>query len=244
MEIDGNTNILHRLIKTYVAQSDWEKVEETYRKYISLAESHGPILRDVGMALCKNNKHEYNSKEFNEGLKLLQKAINMDETDVEALSNLGGVYFKNRDKNNDYLKNSRDCYKKAHIIAPENPYPLGNYIACELLMKKDPDILAYFKPIIERAQNLCVKQIEVKTNIPWAYFDLGTFYLYLGKLEESKNYFEQAIQNSSYDWMVSTCRERIQTFIDKGIDIKYLKDINTLLKKGEKEVRDRNNTAA
>jgi tetratricopeptide (TPR) repeat protein len=206
MEIEGNATILHRLIKAYVALSDWENVEETYRKYVSHAESHGPILRDVGMALCKNKKHKYNSEKFSEGLELLQRAIDMDEEDVEALCNLGGVYFRNKDENENYLIQSRDCYKIAHDVAPENPYPLGNYIACELLIKEDETILDYFKPIIEKAQNVCEKQAEVKTNIPWAYYDLGIFYFYLGDLEESERYYEIAIKNSPLQknlWVVS-----------------------------------------
>ncbi|MBN1364742.1 MAG: hypothetical protein JW976_08060 [Syntrophaceae bacterium] len=232
LQIDRkNVQVLHRLIKTYMALNNWDLIEKHYRNQKTLAMTKAAVIRDIGMSLCK--KYRDDPGKYTEGQSLLQKAVEINGNDVEALCNLAGTYFKKRGDDPDNLSKARDNYKRAHYIAPENPYPLGNYIACELILKKEPAIIEYFKPLIERTLHLCHKQIEVKTNLPWACYDLGTFNLYLNRPYESLKYYAKAIKTSSESWMVETGRSRIQEFIDAGIKLEWSEMVNTFLKIGE-----------
>ncbi len=237
LEIDeNNVQVLQRLVKAYVSIADQKsrvRVERIYRKYKDLADSSAPILRMVGMSMCKNENHKYDSDKYNEGLNLLKEAINRNTYDVEALCNLGGIYFKYKNRSKENLQLSRDNYKKAHNIKPEDPYPLNNYIACEILLNNSIDTVEYFNPLIKKALKVCRKQIEVKTNLPWALYDTGMFNLYLNKPEESLEYYAKALKYSSESWMAGTSRSRIEEFISKKIVPDRFVIINNFLKTGE-----------
>jgi len=131
------------------------------------------------------------------------------------------------------LKKAFENYQEAYCIDPTNPYALGNYIACELLMKKDLFIIECCYLPLKEAIKRCKKQIEVNTNLPWAFYDLGLFYLYLKNPYESIKYYAKAINTSTKAWMISTGRSRIDEFIENDIKVEGLKMISTFLRAGE-----------
>ncbi len=227
LEVDSeNVNAMHRLIKTYLAlDNSASKLLEVLNKYQDKLQFHAPALRDMGVALCQIYPPE--SKEFLKGLGYLEKAVDIDPRDIDALCSLGGVY-----RRQGKADKAIDHYRRAHHLDPTNPYPLGNYVAVDLVHKGDIDIVQYFRSHIQAAADRCLKQIEVDVNLPWAFFDLGIFYLYLGDPNTSIAYYAKGIDSASNDWMIHSANKTITSFIQKGIPLAGVELINKLLKNG------------
>jgi SLOG in TRPM, prokaryote len=59
-------------------------------------------------------------------------------------------------------------------------------------------------PAISAAVQRCRDQVEVGMNLPWAYYDLGVFYLVLNQPYASLTAYAKAIQLSSAEWFLAT----------------------------------------
>ena len=157
-----------------------------------------PILRDLGVALCKLHKDNPKGAEYRRGQALLEQANQMHKPDPDALGSLGGTW-KTLDPDM-----ARDYYRRAYELAPTDPYTAGNYLVAETVYRRDLSAVPLMAPAIQAAMQRCRDQIEVGMNLPWAYYDLGTFLMVLGRPYESLRVYAKAIQLSPADWFVST----------------------------------------
>jgi len=217
-----NLSVLQRLVKTYMAMSEWGKIEKLFRCEREKLGTQAPILRDVGVAICKANidgNQITDTTKYQEGLDLIRAAIAIDPEDIETHCCLGGSC---RPIN---LEESVAHYKTAFGIDPSNPYALGNYIEVLLLLKKDVSILSYFEPLIKSAIIRCDKQIAVKANLPWALYDLGKFNLLIGRLKESLYFYCLAVLKSPSPWMILTGGRSLSEMADKGLDVPGIESI-------------------
>ena len=213
---------VHRLIKTYLALGDKKKTTLLLEKYEAVLETYPPALRDVGVAFCQANRPAHD--DFEKGQTLLRAATEHHPHDVDALCSLAGTY-KRRGQRAEALA----LYRKAHRLEPTNPYPLGNYIAEELLAKRDVSLLDYFHPMLQEAIGRCRKQIEVRINLPWAYFDLGIFRLYLGDPDFlSLHDYARGIASATQDWMVRAAFTTLDALRKAGMTLPTL-DLATRL---------------
>jgi len=189
-----NIDIAHRIAKMAISIGKWEKAISMLQKFID--SKNAPILRDLGIAMWKN--YPKDSKEFQKGREYLEEAIRLDPTDSDALASLGGLW-KDIDEDK-----ARFYYKKAFEINPTDQYSLGNYLIYEIRKQENLDPIFLSRTLIRDAIKKCNNQIEVEINIPWAFFDIGLFHLFLGEIQESLDNYLMGIKFSTDDWMIFT----------------------------------------
>lgn len=182
--------------KLAITLGEWKTAEEVLSKQVD--SGYPPILRDLGIAICKLLRDKPNSEEYKKGQKYIETAIKADPKDTDAISSLGGTY-----KGIDGEK-VRKLYHQAFEVDTSDPYPLGNYLECEIIHNKDVSIIPVFHGYINDAINRCRDQADVGMNLPWAFYDMGKFYLLLGKSYESLTAYAKAIQLSTASFMIDT----------------------------------------
>jgi ppGpp synthetase/RelA/SpoT-type nucleotidyltranferase len=217
-----NPDLAYRIGKLAIVLGNWDKAIEILTKH---AESkHQPILRDLGVAMCK--KHEYGSPEHTEGLAHLEAACESShDGDPDAFASLAGAWKRiDADKMCDY-------YCRAFQIDPTDPYALGNYVECEIIRQKDTSPVTHMKPLIEASIQRCRDQADVGTNLPWAFYSMGRFYLLLGMPYESLSSYAKAIQLSA-DWMIDTSIKSHDLLQDVGSELPGYDWIRMLLAAG------------
>ena len=146
---------------------------------------------------------------------------------------------------------AKELYYNAFEIDPTDPYPLGNFIELEIAESKDVSFLSMLVPVIKGAIERSRDQIDVEMNLPWAYFDMGKFYLFLNKPQESLSHYAKAIQVSKSPWEIETSLsslERMEAVKDRLHGFQWAKALlvlglsmklgdNSILKRSEIEPR-------
>ena len=173
---------------------DWELVIAILSKFIE--NNNAALLRDLGISTLKY--YPEGSTYYNQGKLYLEKAIELDPTDFDALASLGGYYKKfDEDK-------ARECYRRAFELNPNDPYSLGNYLIYEIRKLKNLDPILISQPTIKAAIERCAVHIDLEVNMPWAYFDKGLLNLFLGNFQESFDSYLLGIKYCSDDWIITT----------------------------------------
>jgi tetratricopeptide (TPR) repeat protein len=127
--------------------------------------------------------------------------------DIDAISSLAGTWKGIDDEM------SKDLYLQAYELDPTDPYPLGNYTELEVAEKKDISFLAMLKPSILGAIERSQDQIDVNMNLPWAYYDMAKFYLFLNRPEESLQLYTKAVQVSKSSWEIETSLRSLERLV-------------------------------
>ena len=150
----------------------------------------------LGFAKTKRNRKAY--RKFLEGREDFIIAQRKNPNDSDLYAAIAGSY---KDINDDL---ALYYYRKAYNTNKKNPYPFGNLLILELMKKHK---FMFSKKRIKEITTLIEvreSQIEKFEDIPWAFFDLGMFFLFLGKLEKSIDYYLLAIRFSPNEWMIKT----------------------------------------
>jgi ppGpp synthetase/RelA/SpoT-type nucleotidyltranferase len=233
----GRLKVLHRLVRTYRAMEGGdEKIHALLQTDRAEIEAFPPALRDVGVAYCQ--AYPAGSDEFATGQGLLRQATAANPGDVDALCSLAGTLRRQArgaaspDERGALRQEARALYREAHQLDPTNPYPLGNHIAEELLETKNLRVIEYMRGSIQRASDRCRVQVHARINLPWAYFDLGLFHLYLGQPYEGLGYYARGILASSRNWMVRTAFKTLDDFAAHGIAIDGMSWASMVLEMG------------
>jgi ppGpp synthetase/RelA/SpoT-type nucleotidyltranferase len=191
-----NIGLAVRIGKLAIELEDWDKAIQILS---NLSETdHPTIFRDLGVALCKKNKREKESDGFRRGQEYLRKASEPPNIDIDAISSLAGTW-KGIDDNR-----AKELYLKAFELDPTDPYPLGNFIELEIVEERDTSFLSMLKPSIKGAIERSKDQIDVNMNLPWAYYDMAKFYLFLNNQERSIPLYAKAVQVSKSNWEIET----------------------------------------
>jgi len=185
-DMDKSIEILNELMKT-----------ETFKQASELEVAE--VLRDLGVSHHQKYKKNPSSLEFLMGQNYLKEAAQRNPFDSNGWSSLGGTYKSQKN----YTK-ALECYKQALKVSPGDPYPLGNYLI--LIIQQTGDLVHIERnyDMIQRAIKIRLRQIEVMVDAPWAFFDVGLFYLFLGNMNEALDYYLKGIRYSSDIWMIET----------------------------------------
>ncbi|MHA2231103.1 MAG: RyR domain-containing protein, partial [Candidatus Hodarchaeales archaeon] len=194
-----------RIGKLAIALGDWQKTIDVLSKFTHTKCS--PVLRDLGVAICKKYSTKPKSSQYRRGQKHLERAIASDPYDVDAICSLAGTY---KDIDN---KKVLEYYRKAFQVDPSNPYPLVNYLQCEICAQKNIGIISITKPVIEAAICRCYDQAHVGVNLPWAFYNIGKLQLLLGRPYESLETYAKAISVSSASFMIETGLKSLRNLI-------------------------------
>ncbi|MBN1539348.1 MAG: RelA/SpoT domain-containing protein [Candidatus Thermoplasmatota archaeon] len=197
MEYDPeNLELAQRIGKLAIELEDWDRAIEVLSKFRE--SGHSEIYRDLGVAMCKSFRDDKSSKGFIEGQDYLERACKMQNADVDALSSLAGTWRGIDDGK------AKELYLKAFTIDPTDPYPLGNFIEMEIIERGNISCLPMMEPVIRGAIQRSLDQIDVSMNLPWAYYDIGKFYLFLKMPYESLSFYTKAVQVSKSPWEIET----------------------------------------
>jgi ppGpp synthetase/RelA/SpoT-type nucleotidyltranferase len=202
-----NAELAYRIGKLAMTLGDWKKSIEIFSKYSE--SGYQPILRDLGVALCKVHAGDPNGAQYKLGQKYLQSACAAPHRDPDAWVSLAGTW-KSID-----LDEPRKCCRMAFEIDPSDPYAVSNYLVYEIAYRKDLTAVSLMVPAINAAIERSKNQIEVCMNLPWAYYNLGIFYLLLDRPYDSLAAYAKAIQLSEDEWMVETSY-RLLDQLDSG----------------------------
>jgi ppGpp synthetase/RelA/SpoT-type nucleotidyltranferase len=207
----GNADLAARIGKLAITLGDFQRAINVLKRY---AGSGNPaILKDLGVAMCKLHKANPGSDEYREGQKYLEAAAAPPNKDPDALASLAGTW-----KGIDDDK-ARELYRQAFELDPSDPYPLGNYLEYELLRHADVSIVGLLRPVMDSAIARCRDQADVGMNLPWAFYNIGKFYLLLGRPYESLAAYARAAQLSTAAFMIETSLrslDRLAIFGDKS----------------------------
>lgn len=178
--------ILNEIIKSdkYKKTSDWEMAL---------------ILRDLGISHHIKYKKNPQSSEFLRGQAYLKEAVQRNPFDSDSWASLGGTFKEQKNYNKAF-----ECYNQALKVDPGDPYPLGNYLVLVIQQTGDLGHIESNREMIHKGIQRRLKQIEVMVEIPWAFFDVGLFNLFLGNVNEALEYYLKGIRYSPDIWMIET----------------------------------------
>ncbi len=197
-----NTTLAARIGKLAITLGDWPVAVDNLVKYAD--SGHPAILRDLGIAMCKLHKDKRQNNEYKEGQRYLEAAITADSQDTDAIASYAGT-FKDVDEDK-----ARALYRQAFEVDSSDPYPLGNYIECEVCRLKDVSIIISLRTVIDEAIKRCRDQADVGMDLPWAFFNMGKFYLLQGKPYESLASYARAVQLSHADWLIDNSLQSLE----------------------------------
>ena len=207
--------IVHQFAKMAMTLEDWDRAIAVLTPFAE--GNHAPLLRDLGVSLCKRHRKQPEGPDYARGQALLKRATELDPTDADAWASLGGTWRTRENacqedaQRKDDREQARACYRRAFEIDPTNPYPLGNSIEYEIAAHPDLDIVRFFRPSIEAASKRCQAQVEVGINLPWAFFDLGKFQLMLGQPYEALSHYARGVENSTASFFLDSALSSFAT---------------------------------
>ncbi len=191
-----NFEMAHRIGKLAMELGDWQKALGVFSKYVE--SGYQPILRDLGVVLCKVNGADPQGAGYKQGQKYLEIASAPAYHDADALASLAGTWKKlDEDK-------TRDYYRLAFQVDPSDPYAVSNYLVYEIIHQRSLSPAYLMAPSLTAAIQRSHDQADVGMNMPWVFYNLGIFHLLLGQPYESLAAYAQAIQLSNNDWMIET----------------------------------------
>jgi ppGpp synthetase/RelA/SpoT-type nucleotidyltranferase len=191
-----NPDLAHRIGKLAMELGDWQKAIDIFSKYVG--SGYQPILRDLGVVLCKVNAGQPQGEPYQQGQKYLEMASAPPYRDSDALASLAGTWKKFDEGK------TRDYYRQAFELDPTDPYAVSNYLVYEIIHQRNLTPAALMRPTLTAAIQRCRDQAEVGMNMPWAFYNLGIFHLLLGQPYESLDMYLKAVQASPTDWMIET----------------------------------------
>jgi ppGpp synthetase/RelA/SpoT-type nucleotidyltranferase len=191
-----NPDLAHRIGKLAMELGDWQKAIDIFTRYVETG--YQPILRDLGVVLCKVNIDDPHGEKYKQGQRYLEIAGFPPYRDADALASLAGTW-KKLDEGK-----TREYYRQAFEVDPTDPYAVSNYLVYEIIHHCDLTPASLMAPSLTAAIQRCHDQAEVGMNMPWAYYNLGIFHLLLGQPYESLSAYAKAIRLSPTDWMIET----------------------------------------
>lgn len=192
----GNVQLAHRIGKLSITLGDWQKAVALLSKYVD--SGYQPLVRDLGVAMCKLHRKDPNSEEYRKGQAYLEEAVRLDPQDSDALASLAGTWRGIDDDK------ARELYRQAYEVDPSDPYPLGNFLEYQIVHTRDTSLISLMAPVISASIQRCRDQADVGMNLPWAFYDMGKFHLLLGKPYESLAAHAKAVQLSTEGGMIDT----------------------------------------
>jgi ppGpp synthetase/RelA/SpoT-type nucleotidyltranferase len=192
----GNAEVAGRIGKLEIGRGNWAAAIEVLSQ--AAGSGHQPVLRDLGVAICKKHGDTPDSDEYREGQRYLEQAVASPKRDVDSLASLAGTWKGIDDER------AGEYYRQAFEVDPSDPYAAGNYIEHEIIRRADASFLRLLAPVIDAAIERCHEQAAVRMNLPWAHYDIGKFSLFRGRPYEALGAYAQALAVTPAPWMVVT----------------------------------------
>lgn len=226
-----NYEIGHRIAKLAMTINNMDKSIEILNEILNSSKfiqapavEIANVLRDLGTSNHIKYKKDPSGASFLKGQSYLKDAVQRNPLDYDAWASLGGTYKdqKNYDK-------ALECYKQALKVNPGDPYPLGNYLVLNIQQTGNLLHIGKNHDMIEKAIEKRLRQIEVMVDIPWAYFDVGLFNLFLGNLHLALDHYLKGIRFSPNIWMIETTLNTLNNLMIVQNKLEGIKIVKQLL---------------
>ena len=201
-----NDELAGRIGKLAMTVGDWDAAVQVMARRVR-GRDPGTVppslLRDVGVALCKRHG-DPGSAGFRRGRRYLERAVEQDPEDTDALASLAGTW-----KGIDDGK-AADLYRRAFEVDPGDFYPLTNFLDYEVARAGDTSIMRVLAPVAARAIERCRAQAEVGINLPWVFFGMAKLFLLLGRPHDSLAEYARAIRASTAAFMIEGALDSLE----------------------------------
>ncbi|XDG05596.1 hypothetical protein ABKA04_005211 [Annulohypoxylon sp. FPYF3050] len=159
-------------------------------------------------------------------------ALSHSPSNVEALILLAHTYeVQGEVKGNN--EKIQENYKKAFGLDPSSPHVLTSHLCWEIKKYGNSEIIRYVQPLVRKAIARSQDQIDMRINLPQAFYDTGLLCLLLGEEEPSFSAYCKAVQMSDTEYIINTHIESLGKLrIPKGTKIPGVEDMVKLLKLG------------
>jgi tetratricopeptide (TPR) repeat protein len=196
-----NVQHAHRIGRLAMTLGDWKQAIETFTAFVDTG--YPPILKDLGVALCKQYNAEPASTRYQEGQRFIETSL-AKVRDPDTLVCLADTW---RESDED---KARELYRQAFELDPSDPYALINYLELEITHRRTTSVVDVVRPLMRMAIRRCWEQIAVGINIPWAYYALGVLHLLLDEYHESLIAYAKAIQMSTAEWPIESAYNSLE----------------------------------
>jgi tetratricopeptide (TPR) repeat protein len=131
----------------------------------------------------------------------LLKSLQLDDTDDDAWSVLGGLYFYEMARHDDALS----CFRRSLAINPADTYALMNYLTVAAVIGEWESAFGEYGPKLAESEARCAVQIGQNVNVPWCHYDLGQILFFDGRYDECRSVIRAAFARSSA-WQITSAR--------------------------------------
>jgi tetratricopeptide (TPR) repeat protein len=199
-------------------RGDWQEALEQFATAIALAPDYAEAHREKGIA---ENKIFRKSEEPPDGEESLQKAVQLNPQDFDALASLGGVLKRKND-----LDGSLDAYRRSTQVSRGHSYPLLNALKLEAAGAGKLEIDPKTKLMLRRAEKSRLAQAgnDPPYDAPWSHFDLAEIRLYLGDPEGFLATIDDGLLVCEHAWQPQTFRDSLALLADGGVELLGLVD--------------------
>jgi ppGpp synthetase/RelA/SpoT-type nucleotidyltranferase len=173
-----------RIARIARAAWDWPTVVAELGPFVNDAgPDRAEILREHGHGLCRRYRRRTASPEYQQGQDELTEATEMSAGSAKAQALSCLAWSHEQIRGNESI--ARDRYRQAVEADPSDPYNLASYLEYEIYAGEGMSCLAAVRPSLESAIAVCRKHIAAGIELPWAYFAMGRFHLFLEEMDES-----------------------------------------------------------
>lgn len=216
-------------------RGEWTAALNEFEAAIQASPFYSEAYREKGIAENKLYLKATASDNLPTGEESLNKAIELNSEDFDALASLGGVLKRL----NKYEK-SLAMYRKATEVSHGHSYPLINEIKIQTLIEGKLSINKKKQTMLRHAQNSLNAQVSniPPYNVPWSFFDLSDIYLLLKDESEFLKLLEQGIKESTDAWQPETHLKSLLLLKEAEADIPGLNAGIRMLEKAIESLSD------
>jgi tetratricopeptide (TPR) repeat protein len=148
----------------------------------------GKVLRELGLAYRRKWKDLHDEVAFKQAIECLQRSVELNPDDSDALGIIGGAYRRKQEYQLAY-----DYYYRAWKIDPDSSYALSNLASLSWRLGKCSEAQTYF------SHTEVVAAARIQRGMPdvfWDYYDLALAQLAAGKTTTARQTYKKAIQET------------------------------------------------
>ncbi len=200
LELDPNSLITHyRLGYVYTQSGNLEQAQHHLTRALEIENNFAPALAALGYVYRRigekmpqgiDRERTLNKAEslLLEGLSTSPKLV--DDDDESWWGSLGGLY-----RRRNQVDEAINAYERAGAITPKSSYAFSN-LALLYVQKKDKDAMLR---TYQRVEQLAWGEVQADVDNYWAYADLLTARLALGKVKEAEEIVNSVLEIAPAD---------------------------------------------
>jgi len=197
---------------------------EHFIKATAIDPQYAEAWRERGIV---ENKIYAKTKTGPTGQESLERAVELNPKDFDALASLGGVL-----KRAENWEASADAYQRSTEVSLGHSYPLLNWLTLRARQTGKLELSPKEKLMLKKALRSLTAQVasDPAYNTPWTIFDYAQTQLFLGDSDEFMKYVERGLLEQTADWQPGTFAGTLQLLVDAGIDLPRLQEGIDLLR--------------